>query len=87
MAKGTAKGTKFTVRHGKRYRATVTLSGVEQLFASNELIADKLTQVGFADVTVTGSGGTRKAEARWTGPDTTRELDPHLSDVTEIKTA
>lgn len=78
-----AQGTKVTVRHGKRYRATVTLPGFEQ-FASNEMIVGRLTQVGFADVTATGSGSTRQVEGRWTGADTTAQLDSHLSQVTEI---
>jgi Subtilase family len=73
----------FTVHHGRRYRATVTLSGFEQ-FAGNDLIAGKLTQVGFADVTVSGSGGTRIAQGLWTGPDTTAQLDPHLSNIVEL---
>jgi hypothetical protein len=73
----------FTVRHGRRYRATVALSGFEQ-FASNDMIAGKLTQVGFKEVTVTGSGGTRVAEGLWTGPDTTAQLDPHLTKIVEL---
>jgi hypothetical protein len=74
---------KFTVHHGKSYKAKVTLSGIEQ-FASNEMIAGRLTQIGFTDVTVTGGGRTRSASGRWTGPDTTVELDPHLSDIVEV---
>jgi hypothetical protein len=74
---------KFTVHQGRRYRATVRLSGFEQL-ASNAQIVDQLTQLGFRDATVTGSGGTRVAEGLWTGPDTTAQLDPHLSDVVEL---
>jgi subtilisin family serine protease len=73
----------FTVHHGKYYRATITLNGIEQ-FASNGMIADKMTQYGFANVTVTGSGATRIAEGLWTGPDTTAQIDPHLSNVVEL---
>jgi len=73
----------FTVRQGKRYRATVTLGFFEGI-ASNEFIAEKLTDAGFTDVKVTGTGGTRHAEALWPLPDRTAELDPHLSEVTEI---
>jgi kumamolisin len=77
-----APGT-FTVLQGHRYSASVTLSGLEQL-ASNSMIADKLTQLGFRDVTVTGSGGTRQAEGVWTGPDTTAQLDPRLGNITDL---
>lgn len=73
----------FTVHHGRRYRATIVLSGFEK-FASNDLIASKLTQVGFVEVVVTGSGGTRQAEGIWNGADTVAQLDPHLTDVVEL---
>ncbi len=75
---------RFTVRHGKRYRATVVLSFLQQLAATNEMIAGKLAEAGFRDVKVTGTGGTRMAEALWPGPDTTAPLPDELRDVTEI---
>ena len=78
-----ALAASFTVRHGRRYRATVVLNGFEQ-FAGNNLIADKLTQVGFINVEVTGSGGTRQVDGTWDGPDTTAQLDPHLTGVVEL---
>jgi hypothetical protein len=74
-------GGTFTVRHGKRYRATVTLSGFFETMASNDTIAAKLTAAGFTNVTVTGSGATRQAEGVWNGPDTTAQIDPHLSGI------
>jgi hypothetical protein len=74
----------FTVRTGVRYRATVVLSWIEQMAATNEMIAGKLVEVGFEKVVVTGSGARRLAEATWTGEDTTSELDPHLRDVSEV---
>ena len=73
----------FTVHKGKRYRATVTLGFLEQ-FASNDVVAQKLTEAGFTDVKVDGDGGTRHATALWPLPDRSAELDSHLSDVTEI---
>jgi hypothetical protein len=76
-------GTTFTVHQGARYRATIALSGFEQ-FATNDMIADKLTQVGFKNVVVTGSGATRTAEGTWTGADTTAQIDPHLTNIAEI---
>ncbi len=78
-----APAATFTVHHGRRYRATITLSGFEQ-FATNDMIAGKLTDVGFTEVVVTGGGATRTAEATWNGPDTTAQLDPHLTDIVEL---
>lgn len=83
IAAAEAHAAGVTVRHGRRYRATISLSGFEQ-FASNDLIAGKLTQVGFTNVVVTGSGGMRQAEASWGGADTTAQLDPHLTGVVEL---
>jgi hypothetical protein len=73
----------FTVHQGKRYRATITLSGIER-WASNDMIADRLRTAGFADVTVSGVGNTRTAEASWTGADATAEMPAQVSDVVEI---
>jgi hypothetical protein len=73
----------FTVRHGRRYAATVALTGFEQ-FASNDDVADRLKQYGFIDVVVTGGGSTRRAEATWNGADTTAQIDSHLRDVVEV---
>src|SRR5262245_47914380 len=65
-----AQAETFTVRRGRRYRATITLGGFEQ-FAGNGRIAEELERYGFTDVVVAGSGRTRLAEATWNGPDTT----------------
>jgi hypothetical protein len=73
----------FTVHQGRRYRATLTLSLFEQ-FAGNDVVASRLDQVGFKDVVATGDGATRQAEGRWTGPDTTAHLDPHITSVVEL---
>ena len=53
--------SEFTVRKGKRYRASIRLGLLEQI-ADNRLIASKLEQAGFSDVTVSGSGANRTAE-------------------------
>jgi len=74
----------FTVHHGKRYRATITLSWLEQQFATNGMIAGQFAQLGFTEVAVTGDGATRRATGLWKGADTTVALDPHLSDVIEL---
>lgn len=73
----------FTVRHGKRYRATITLSGIQQ-FASNAMVEAELAKYGFADIVVSGFGASRTAEGTWTGPDTTAQIDSRLSGVVEI---
>jgi hypothetical protein len=69
-AAAVSEGRSFTVRHGRRYRATLALSWLEQLVGNaNTIIGDKLKQVGFRDVVVTGTGPTRYAEGSWNGPD------------------
>jgi hypothetical protein len=73
----------FTVRQGKRYRATVVLEGIER-WAGNEMIAERLREAGFADVVVSGSGNRRTAEAAWPGPDNTGEMPKQVADVVEI---
>ena len=73
----------FTVRQGRRYRATITLGWLERL-AGNETIAGKLRDAGFAEVKVEGSGGTRHAEALWPGPDTTAEMPAQITEVIEV---
>jgi hypothetical protein len=77
----------FTVHHGRRYAATIVLSGIFEPLASNDQVADRLRQVGFTDVVVTGSGPTRHAEATWSGSDMTGPVDPHLRDVVDVSTA
>jgi hypothetical protein len=73
----------FTVKQGRRYRATIALGVLERL-ASNEMIADKLRNAGFADVSVTGSGGTRYAEALWPQADRSAEMPAQIAGVSEI---
>jgi hypothetical protein len=73
----------FTVRQGKRYRATITLGWLERL-ASNDTIAEQLRASGFSDVIVSGSGSTRVAEGGWSGADATAEMPSQITQVTEI---
>ena len=72
----------FTVRQGKRYRATLSLGWLER-WASNETIAGKLKEAGFSEVKVEGSGSARMAEALWPGPDTTAEMPSQIVEVIE----
>lgn len=73
----------FTVRQGKRYRASIVLEGIER-WASNEIIAKQLSAAGFADVVVSGLGDRRTAEAAWPGPDSTGEMPAQVTEVVEI---
>ena len=77
---------KFTVRKGRRYRATIKLTGLKRL-ASNETVAGVLRTVGFAEISVEGSGGTRYAEALWPKADATADIPPEVEKVEEIPTA
>ena len=73
----------FTVRQGKRYRATVMLAGIER-WASNDMIAARLRETGFSEVSVSGLGTTRVAEALWPGPDSTGEMPAQVTEVVGI---
>ena len=65
----------FTVREGKRYRATLALNSVERL-VDNALIARKFGALGFSKVRVSGTGATRRVEGVWPRKDATASL-PH----------
>ena len=73
----------FTVRQGKRYRATIALGMLER-FASNDTIASRLQAAGFTDVSVSGNGATRQAEARWPKPDASAEMPTQITAVAEL---
>jgi hypothetical protein len=76
---------KFTVRKGRRYRATIRLTGLKRL-ASNDTVAAVLKSAGFTEVRVEGSGGTRYAEALWPKADATADIPPEVIKVEEIPT-
>jgi hypothetical protein len=73
----------FTVRQGKRYRATISLGMIERL-ATNEMIADRMRSAGFSEVSVSGSGALRVVEAVWSQPDATSEMPSQVTEVTEV---
>lgn len=73
----------FTVRQGGRYRATLTLGWLER-WASNDQIVERLRAAGFSDISVSGSGWTRIAEASWPGSDTTAEMPSQITEVIAI---
>lgn len=78
--------TKYTVRKGSRYRATIKLTGLKRL-ASNETIAGVLRAAGFAEVKVEGGGGTRYSEALWPKADATADIPPEIVKIEEIEAA
>jgi hypothetical protein len=73
----------FTVQQGKRYRAEISLGFFERI-VSNETIESRLREAGFADVRVEGSGASRRAEARWPGPDTTAMMPAQIESIAEL---
>jgi hypothetical protein len=76
--------TTFTVHRNRRYRATLDLGLLEQL-AGNAAIVEALRAAGFADVSVTGAGATRHAEATWPRADTSAPLPAQVVAVSEIE--
>jgi len=78
--------TTFTVHRNKRYRATIRLGLLEQL-ARNDAIVEALREAGFTDVSVTGAGAARHAEATWPGDDTSAPLPSQVASVSEIEDA
>jgi hypothetical protein len=78
--------TNFTVRRGRRYRATISL-GLHESLAGNGTIAERLRAAGFAEVNVGGSGSIRYAEALWPNDDASAEMPSQVSSVTEIEVA
>lgn len=75
--------TEFTLRKGRRYRATIALSWLERL-ASNATIAAPLREAGFAEVSVSGGGATRHATALWPLDDKTAEVPPQVVEIVEL---
>ena len=73
----------FTVHQGKRCRATVSL-GLLERFASNDTIADRLEAAGFTEISITGSGRMRVAEALWPGADATAEMPKQIEEAIEV---
>ena len=73
-----------SVENGKRYQATINLGFVQRL-ASNEMVADRFREVGFADVTVTGAGRTRLATGLWSGDDASAEIPDEVAQIEPIE--
>jgi hypothetical protein len=75
---------RYTVRQGRRYRATIEL-GIIERWASNETVAGKFEEVGFTEVEVAGSGRTRLGTGLWPHPDASAEIPPEIVSVDEIE--
>ena len=73
----------FTVREGKRYRATLALDSVERL-ADNALIARRFRALGFSKVRVSGTGAIRRVEGVWLRKDATAPLPRQLVAVARL---
>ena len=73
----------FTVREGKRYRATLALNSVERL-ADNATIAIKFRALGFSKVRVSGTGATRRVEGVWPRKDATASLPHQIVEVARL---
>ena len=74
----------FTVGEGKRYKAKIRLDFIEATVASNARIAEEIRNVGFVDVTVTGSGRERVAEGPWPSADTSADLPDRIKSIEEL---
>jgi hypothetical protein len=70
----------YTVRNGRRYQAKIRL-GLFQSVASNEQVADKFRDVGFTDVSVSGSGRDRMGTGLWPHPDATAEIPDEITSI------
>ena len=75
----------YTVHKGKHYKAMISLNWWEQV-ASNDMIAAKLSDAGFTDVTVTGEGPMREAVGLWPHNDATAQVPSQVIAVREIET-
>ena len=73
----------FTVREGKRYRATLALNSVERL-ADNTLIARKFRALGFSGVHVSGTGAMRRVEGVWHRKDASATLPRQIVAVARL---
>jgi hypothetical protein len=72
----------YTVRKGKWYVARLSLSGFDR-FATNAMVAERLTNAGFTQVYVEGAGRSRLAIGYWPGKDATAERPTEIVDIVE----
>jgi hypothetical protein len=80
---GTTFAGEFTVQHGKRYKATLSLNSLERM-ANNALIARKFRAMGFSGVRVVGTGAIRRVEGVWPREDATAPLPRQIVAVARM---
>lgn len=68
----------------KSYKADVALSGLE-IAAPNGLVELKLTQLGFQQVKVNGSGSRRHATGIWIKEDQVIEVPSQVKNLVEVE--
>lgn len=71
---------RYKVETGRRYRATLELSGFEAMFATAELICGKFEEVGFEDVQVV-SDDPWQVEGTWNGKPTSADVPEQIVNV------
>lgn len=65
------------------YEAAIQLSGV-QAFATNDMVAAKLKEVGFINVQVHGYGTKRKATGHWPREHSRANKPPEILSIKKI---
>ena len=73
------------LNQGNQYQATLILSGFE-VFASNRQVADRLKEIGFTGVIVTGHGSRRYAVGTWTQPSQVVQVPQQVRNVSQYLT-
>lgn len=72
----------FQLTNGTQYAAALDLSFVEKLAATDALVAQKFTDVGFTNVVATNDSGWR-VEGTWNGPSQETTLPSEVTTVWE----
>ncbi len=75
---------RHTFKRGKTYLADVRL-GLGEMGYGNEMLAQVLSRMGFADTEVRGGGAVRHLKGRWAKDDTALDLPDEITDVREAE--
>lgn len=75
---------KAPLTHNTTYQATAKLGSMMALMANSSLIKAQLTQFGFANVEVTGSGANWQATGIWAKPSQEVELPKEIVEFKEV---
>lgn len=73
----------YTLEKNKKYKALIELTGFET-WATNEMVAQKLEEYGFIDVSVSGDYNIRVVKATWPREDTTGEIPEQIKEIEEL---